>query len=77
MMEFMDTVQHISAQTRYVTERQVEEIFGLKSATLRRWRREGQGPAFRRIGRRLIRYEIAEVAAWMGTMPQGGRPTIA
>lgn len=35
---------------RLLSEQQVEQFYGLKVRTLQRWRLEGQGPKFRRLG---------------------------
>jgi hypothetical protein len=36
----------------YITERQFADQLGLSIATIRRWRRQGYGPAWVKIGRR-------------------------
>jgi predicted DNA-binding transcriptional regulator AlpA len=37
---------------------------------LRKWRREGTGPQFIRIGR-LIRYSIEDIQAWLMALKRG------
>ena len=44
--------------------RQVAKRYGVRAQTVRRWRVEGQGPKFVRIGGRLIRYRIEDLEAY-------------
>ena len=39
--------------------------------TIRRWRREGRGPLFIRIGR-LVRYRVGDVRNFLNSRPSGG-----
>ncbi|AWK87888.1 hypothetical protein DEW08_06230 [Azospirillum thermophilum] len=39
-------------------------MLGVTTRTLQRWRVTGEGPAWVRIGVRLIRYAETDVAAW-------------
>ena len=43
-----------------LTETEVAEMLRCTKAALRKWRREGRGPRFIRVGR-LIRYRLADV----------------
>ena len=43
---------------------QAADVLGLAPATLRKWRCQGGGPAFFRLGR-LIRYRRDEIEAWL------------
>lgn len=45
-------------------EFEVEEIYGLKVATLRGWRFRGLGPRFLKLGR-SVRYRAADIEAWI------------
>jgi excisionase family DNA binding protein len=42
----------------------VADMLAVSVATLRRWRREGGGPDFVRIGR-AVRYQAADVNRWI------------
>jgi excisionase family DNA binding protein len=53
-----------SASPRLFNERQVADLLGVTTRTLQRWRISGEGPAWVRIGVRLIRYAETDVAAW-------------
>jgi predicted DNA-binding transcriptional regulator AlpA len=46
-------------------EKEVAEILGLSSATLRNWRTRGDGPPFVRLSRRAIRYEPVALREWV------------
>jgi len=43
-----------------LTEHQAAEILNIKATTLRRWRWEGKGPSFRKIGA-SVRYAPADL----------------
>jgi len=45
---------------RYLTEKEVEEIFNLNRRTLQRWRTTGEGPCYCRANR-SIKYSIQDV----------------
>ncbi len=47
-----------------LTETEVAEILRCTKAALRRWRREGRGPRFIRVGR-LIRYRLSDVEEFL------------
>jgi excisionase family DNA binding protein len=49
---------------RLLTTQEAAELLGLADATLKRWRINGNGPPFRRIGMRMIRYKREDVIAW-------------
>src|SRR4051794_5525533 len=46
-----------------VNEREVAELLGVSSRTLQCWRREGQGPAFTRLGK-AVRYPMGDLRAF-------------
>jgi len=48
----------------WLTTKQAAALLVLHPDTLRRYRREGSGPPFARIGR-AIRYKFAVLEAWM------------
>jgi hypothetical protein len=49
-----------------VVERDAARYIGFTSAALRKWRREGRGPAYIRFGR-SVRYRIADLDHWLDT----------
>ncbi len=53
-------------------EREVAAILGASVKTLRNWRSRRQGPRFRKIGARMVRYTRADLLAFIeGTQDRG------
>lgn len=52
------------SSSRLLTEKQVAEILSTTTRTLQRWRTTGEGPAWSRLGVRLVRYSAADVESW-------------
>ena len=50
-------------ESEYLTTRQAAALFGLSRRTLEGYRAMGQGPAFRRFGRR-VRYARTDLDRW-------------
>ena len=50
--------------TRLLTEKAVADRLDVTTRTLQRWRVTGQGPAWVRIGPRMVRYSETDVSAW-------------
>ncbi len=50
----------VSAPDRALREQEIAEWLGLSIATLRAWRRRGQGPRFVKFGR-SVRYMVGDV----------------
>jgi predicted DNA-binding transcriptional regulator AlpA len=48
----------------YLREKAAAERLGVAPRSLQRWRKLGTGPAFTRIGPRLIGYREADLDAW-------------
>jgi hypothetical protein len=55
-----------------LTERQLAKRWNLSARTLQRWRKEGRGPDWMRIGRRIL-YSQAAVLAFEEQNRNGGR----
>lgn len=49
----------------YVKPAQLAGELGVDEVTLWRWRRDGIGPRYHRVGPRAIRYARADVDAWL------------
>ncbi|MBI1955064.1 MAG: helix-turn-helix domain-containing protein [Acidobacteria bacterium] len=49
----------------------VAEFFGVSVGMVRRWRHQGRGPRFLRIGG-LVRYRLEDLEAWLASRPIGG-----
>jgi predicted DNA-binding transcriptional regulator AlpA len=57
-----------------LTEKQVAEILSVSVRALQRWRAVGGGPPFVRVGPRFVRYEAAEISAFVAS---GRAPSFA
>lgn len=57
-----------------LTTEQVAADYNFRAGTLGRWRRDGKGPAFRTIEGKLVRYQRADVEAWLNAQPAGAAP---
>jgi predicted DNA-binding transcriptional regulator AlpA len=53
-----------ATKTLALTEADVARQIGVSVAGLRKWRRQGTGPKFMRLGR-LVRYSARELEAWL------------
>lgn len=49
---------------RAVSETELARRVSVSTAVLRKWRREGKGPRFLKLGR-LVRYLVSDVDAWL------------
>ena len=53
------------AQTKqFLDEASAAQLLNVSPRTLQRWRAEGGGPAFTRIGMRRVSYDAAEIQRW-------------
>ena len=59
-------------QTRLLMPGEVANLLGVKPKTLEAWRASGEGPPHVKVGRKLIRYDPADVAIWMKEHRQPG-----
>jgi predicted DNA-binding transcriptional regulator AlpA len=50
--------------TTYYSAKEVAERYRISERTLGRWREEGEGPEYTRLGRRRVAYAAAALAAW-------------
>lgn len=48
-----------------LTTQQVAEIIGISPDTIARYRRQGNGPKYLRLGNNLIRYRRSDVEEWL------------
>jgi predicted DNA-binding transcriptional regulator AlpA len=58
-------------QQELLTEKSVARLLSVSLAALRRWRLEGRGPRFLKLGA-AVRYDPNDVAAWLASRPSGG-----
>lgn len=52
-----------------LNEKQLAEVLGISPKTAQAWRHNGRGPAWYRLGKRLVRYRAEDVTAFL----DGGR----
>lgn len=53
-----------AAQPRYLNTRQASELTGIATVTLERWRVDGEGPPYVKLGR-LVKYRRADLDEFM------------
>ena len=59
-------------ERRYLNERELGVLSGIKVKTLQRWRLEGKGPRFRKLGGAAVRYDLRDIEQWIESSPAGG-----
>jgi predicted DNA-binding transcriptional regulator AlpA len=57
----------------HFSAREVAEEYKVSERTLGRWREEGEGPEYIRLGRRRVAYAAAAVAAWIAARTHSSR----
>lgn len=55
-----------------LTPKAVARLLSMSTSTLARWRSTGEGPAFQKVGKRVVRYARADVEAWLTSADRGG-----
>ena len=55
-------------------EDEVASTFRLSVAAIRRWRLQGKGPRYIKVGA-AVRYRLDDIRAWLETRPSGGEPS--
>lgn len=61
----------VAERHRFVSDRELETITGVKRRTWQKHRLFGKGPRFYRIGG-SVRYDLAEVMEWIRSNAVGG-----
>ena len=54
-----------------MTDDEVSKRLNVSVASLRRWRLQGRGPAFLKVGA-LVRYRPEDLETWLAALPTGG-----
>ena len=52
---------------RYLTTRELADVLHVSLWGLQRWRHDGDGPPFVRVGRNSIRYPRVDCEAWLAS----------
>ena len=55
-------------------EADVAKALCISLAAVRRWRSQGRGPRYLKLGT-LVRYSVNDLADWLGSRPIGGERT--
>jgi hypothetical protein len=61
----------VVASKRFITDIEVEVMYGVPRKTLQNWRVLGRGPEFRKFGD-AVRYDVRALEAWIESLPRGG-----
>lgn len=48
----------------FLNDGELADVLGVSTRTILRWRRDGSGPPYCRIGPRCVRYRYTDVLAW-------------
>jgi predicted DNA-binding transcriptional regulator AlpA len=56
---------------RFLNEKELEAMLGVRVKTLQRWRLRGAGPKYKKLVG-AVRYDIADVEAWIQNSSSGG-----
>src|ERR1039458_6319539 len=62
-----------SPQAKQLSEREVEEQYGINARTLQGWRTRKKGPPYLKVGGTLVRYNRIELEAVGGTLVRYNR----
>lgn len=60
----------MAQQKIYLNSEQTAEYLGISVATLKNWRKRGDGPPFIKVNARVIRYQIYDLNCWMDGKPR-------
>jgi len=61
----------MSDYNELLTERDVAKRLQASLAAIRKWRLQGRGPAYLKIGT-LVRYRRSDLDLWLSSLPTGG-----
>ena len=61
-----------AAQPRYLDTRQASELTGIATVTLERWRVDGEGPPYVKLGRQ-VKYRTSDLHEFMSSKVVGER----
>jgi hypothetical protein len=56
---------------RFISDVEIEGIYGIPRKTLQNWRVLGRGPIYRKFGD-AVRYDVILLEAWIESLPSGG-----
>lgn len=53
------------AKSALLDEKEVARLYALSTTTLRNWRAKGEGPRFIKLGKRAVRYRLADLETFI------------
>lgn len=59
-----ESIGKVADHLRVLREDEAAAVLNIHVQTLRRWRREGSGPSFIRLGAKLFGYRVGDLQAW-------------
>jgi hypothetical protein len=57
---------------RFLSDREIAEIYGIGEAKLKKLRMRNLGTEFRRFGHRVVLYDVQRLEEWISRQPPGG-----
>jgi len=57
---------------RFLSDKEIDELYGIGEAKLKRMRLLGIGPEFRRFGHKTVLYDVQLLEEWISQQPRGG-----
>lgn len=64
-----------TVDNHYFTESEAAKHLGVGRRTLQRWRMTGEGPPYKRLGPKFIRYSVSDCEKWTKSRTFTDRPT--
>jgi predicted DNA-binding transcriptional regulator AlpA len=58
---------------KLINTQQVAEMLGVKPITVKLWRVKGQGPRWKKVGAKAVRYSVADVQAFLEQSDKAAR----
>jgi hypothetical protein len=68
----MPTATNTSVPKKFISDREISQLYGIGEAKLKRMRLLGIGPEFRRFGHKTVLYDIRLLEEWIEKQPRGG-----
>ena len=60
---------------KLLNDHALAELCGFGVETVRRWRLQGRGPRFVKIGS-MVRYRTSDIETWLESLPGGGEEPV-
>ncbi|MCB1522041.1 MAG: helix-turn-helix domain-containing protein [Hyphomicrobiaceae bacterium] len=70
-MSYLDNNRPVPLERKLLSPREVSVLTGISIPQLEKWRREGGGPRWARLGDRMVKYHVEDLRTWLEA--HGGR----